>query len=436
MQGEPNQQISEGNSVKSVALIGSDYNGMKPTMLVKVGDQVKLGQALFSDKKTPGVIYTSPGAGKVSAINRGAKRVLQSLVIELEGDAEETFESYEETKLEGLTRELVQDNLVKSGLWTSIRTRPFSKIPELDTIPNSIFVNAMDTNPLAADPAVILNEQRGAFTNGIKLLSKLTNGTTYLCTTPNANIPGVESEFAEKREFRGKHPAGLSGTHIHFIDPVHASKTVWTINYQDVIAIGHLFTTGKLLTDRVISLAGPEVNNPRLIKTRLGASIDDLVSGETSQKENRVVSGSVLTGYKADGPFAYLGRYHLQVSVLEEGRKREFFGWLAPGMNKFSVKGVYLSKLFSSKLYSFTTSREGSQRAMVPIGMYEKVMPLDIQPTFLLRSLIVGDTDQAQLLGCLELDEEDLGPCTFVCPGKYNYGSILRKNLTKIERNG
>ena len=434
--GEPCQEISEGNPVKSVALIGSDYNGMKPKMLVRVGDRVKLGQPLFSDKKTPGVIFTSPGTGSVSAINRGARRVLQSVVIELEGNEEETFDCYKETELEGLSRSKIQEIMVGSGLWTAFRTRPFSKVPVPKSAPNSIFVNAMDTNPLAANPSVVLNGSRAEFTNGIKILSRLTDGKTYLCTIPDANIPGVESKFAVRKEFEGKHPAGLSGTHIHFIDPVHAGKTVWTINYQDVAAIGHLFTTGKIQTDRIISLAGPEINRPRLIKTRLGACIDDLIRGETSQKEKRIISGSVFSGYKADGSFAFLGRYHLQISVLEEGRKREFLGWLVPGLNKFSVKSVYLSKLFPKRRFNFTTSMEGSRRAMVPIGMFEKVMPLDIQPTFLLRSLIVGDTDQAQALGCLELEEEDLGLCSFVCPGKYNYGSILRENLSKIERDG
>ena len=434
--GEPRQRISEGNSVGSVALVGSDYKGMKPTMLVGMGDRVKLGQPLFSDKKNPGAIFCSPGAGRVSAINRGAKRTLQSVVIELEGEGEERFEFVEETKLEELSGERIRETMVKSGHWIAFRTRPFSKTPEPDAVPHSIFVNAMDTNPLAADPSVVLNEYRAEFTNGIKILSKLTEGRIYLCTASGANVPGIDSRFVVRKEFEGVHPAGLSGTHIHFVDPVHAKKTVWTINYQDVVAVGHLFTTGRIKTDRIVSLAGPEVEKPRLVKTRLGACLNDLVRGEISRKENRIVSGSVLSGFKADGPFVYLGRFHQQVSVLEEGRRRQFLGWLGMGLDKFSVKSVYLSKLFPKRRFGFTTSLEGSRRAMVPIGMYEKVMPLDIQPTFLLRSLIVGDTDQAQALGCLELDEEDLGLCTFVCPGKYNYGSILRANLTKIEREG
>ncbi|MBU2645715.1 Na(+)-translocating NADH-quinone reductase subunit A [bacterium] len=434
--GAPEQVIDEGNPVTSVAVIGTDYNGMKPTMKINEGDTVKLGQILFEDKKTPGVLFTAPGAGKIKAIHRGAKRMLQSVVIELSGDDEETFDMYSEQELADLSRDQVVKNLVRSGLWTAIRTRPYSKVPSPESTPKAVFVTAMDTNPLSANPGVILDRQRGAFTNGLKLIAKLTDGKTYLCKAADANIPGSESKDVITEEFGGVHPAGLAGTHIHFLEPVGGHKTVWYLNYQDVIAIGKLFTTGRLFVERVISLAGPQVKKPRLIRTRIGANIGDLVDGELSSLDNRVISGSVFAGRKAGEAFDFLGRYHLQVSVLEEGRKREFLGWLSPGMKKFSLKNVFLAKLFPRKKFAFTTSEEGNKRAMVPIGMYEKVMPLDIQPTFLLRSLIVRDTEKAQALGCLELDEEDLGLCTFVCPGKYDYGSILRDNLTRIEKDG
>ena len=434
--GTPDQKISDGKPVKSVAIIGADYNGMKPTMKVNVGDTVKLGQILFEDKKTPGVVFTSPGSGKVASINRGEKRVLQSVVIDLEGDDEEKFNTFSETELISLKREQIVENLVLSGLWTSIRTRPYSKIPSPESTPRSIFITAIDTNPLAADPVVFLDEQRGAFTNGLKVIARLTEGKTYLCKTSGAKIPGSDLRDVVVEEFSGKHPAGLAGTHIHFLDPVNINKTVWYINYQDVIAIGKLFTTGRIFVERVVSLAGPEVKKPRLIRTRSGANIDELLEGELNSDKNRVVSGSVLSGRTARDAFAYLGRYHTQISVLLEGTKRDFLGWLLPGINKFSVKNLFASKLIPGRKFAFTSSQEGNKRAMVPIGTYEKVMPLDIQPTFLLRSLIVEDTDKAQALGCLELDEEDLGLCAFVCPGKYDYGSILRKNLIRIERDG
>lgn len=435
--GSPEQKITEGNSVKSVALLGPDYPGMKPTLVVKVGDTVKKGQLLFTDKKTVGVKYTAPGSGILTAINRGDKRVLLSVTIELKGKEEETFQSYDRDKLEGLTREQVQENLVNSGLWTSLRTRPYSKVPDPDSIPHSIFITAIDTNPLAPDVEVVLNEHKETFKEGLIILSRLTEGKVYLCKGENSFVPGRNLSQIDTQEFAGPHPAGLAGTHIHMLDPVSTSKTVWYINYQDVVAIGFLFTTGKIFVERIVSIAGPEVKNPRLIRTRLGASIDDLLQGELNEKENRVISGSVLSGSIAKDTVAYLGRYHHQISVIEEGRKREFLDWIGPRMNKFSLNNIFQMKLlFGRKRYKFTSSLEGSKRSMVPIGSYERIMPLDILPVFLLRALIVGDTDNAQKLGCLELDEEDLGLCTFVCPGKYVYGPMLRSSLTRIEKEG
>ncbi|NOX55187.1 MAG: Na(+)-translocating NADH-quinone reductase subunit A [Planctomycetes bacterium] len=434
---EPRQEIEEGPPIRRVAWVGDDYVGMKPTLAVKEGESVKLGQLLFTDKKTPGVRYTSPGCGTVVAINRGEKRRFQSIVIELEGDEEVRFPSHEPGQLDSVSRDEVRQTLVESGLWTALRTRPFSKVPPPDSVPHSIFVTAIDTNPLAARPELIIAERRDDFVSGLRALRHLTDGRLFLCLAPGRDIPGGELDFVTAEEFAGPHPAGLPGTHIHFLDPVSDHKTVWYLNYQDVIAIGHLFTTGRLLVERVISLAGPSVKNPRLVRTRLGASIDELVQDELTDGENRVISGSVLSGRTAAGPFAFLGRYHLQVSALPEGGRREFFGWLQLGFEKFSIRPVFASRWSRRpRKFSFTTSREGSPRAMVPIGVYEDVMPLDILPTFLLRALIVGDTDQAQALGCLELDEEDLALCTFVCPSKYEYGPILRANLERIEKEG
>ena len=434
--GAPDQTLSPGNQVSKVAVIGFDYHGMKPTMAVKEGDEVKKGQLLFEDKKTEGVRYTAPASGKVVEINRGERRVFQSLVIELSGDESERFEQYDASALGNLTREQVQTNLVQSGQWTCLRTRPYSKVPAPDTVPHSIFVTAIDTQPLACDPEVVIGRDTEAFQQGLTILSKLTDGKVFVCVKEGANIPTSSDARIEQHAFGGKHPAGNAGTHIHYLDPVSATKTVWTVGYQDVIAIAKLFTTGELYTDRVFALAGPQVKKPRLIESRIGACISELVSGELKEGKNRCISGSVLGGRTAKKSVDYAGRYANQISVIEEGDRREFMGWLSPGTNKFSVMNIYLSKLASGKLFNFTSTTNGSERAMVPVGAYEAVMPLDILPTQLLRSLIVGDTEQAQLLGCLELDEEDLALCTFVCPGKYEYGPILRDNLTRIEKEG
>lgn len=436
--GEPEQKIENGNQVKSVAILGVDYVGMKPTMLVSEGDKVKLGQALFTDKKNPGVTFTAPGAGVIKTINRGAKRVLQSVVIELKGSEQVNFAKYTKAELAGLDAAKVKENLVASGLWTSIRTRPYGKVPAIDSTPNSIFVTAIDTSPLAADPAVIIKERADDFINGLTVLAKLTTGKTYVCKATGAAVPTGDAPV-QVAEFFGPHPAGLPSTHIHFIDPVNIAKFVWHLDYQAVIAIGALFTTGKLNVERVVSLAGPTVKKPRLIKTRVGANTNDLVAGELEEGvESRVISGSVLYGQEAADWAAFLGAYSNQISVLKEGRERELFGWIVPGKNKYSALNIYTSSVdrkFDRK-FPLTTDKNGSNRAIVPVGVYESVMPLDILPTPLLKALVVGDSDQAQLLGCLELNEEDLALCTFVDPGKHDFAPVLRANLTKIEKEG
>ena len=434
--GGPKQEIEDGNKVKSVAILGTDYVGMKPTMMVSEGDKVKLGQVLFTDKKNEGVKFTSPGAGVIKAINRGAKRVLQSVEIELHGNAQEKFAKYDD--LTGLTAEQVQENLVNSGLWTTFRTRPYGKIPALNSKPSSIFVTAMDSRPLAADPEFIIKARSDDFTNGLKVIAKLTEGKTYLCKATGDEIATGGAPVTVV-EFSGPHPAGLPSTHIHLVDPVNVHKFVWHIDYQAVMAIGALFTTGHLNVERVVSLAGPTVKNPRLLRTRVGANLCDLTTGELQDDvENRIVSGSVLYGHNATDWAAYLGCYHLQVSALQEGRAREFFGWIVAGKDKYSALNVYTSSRDRkhNRLFPLTTDKNGSNRAIVPVGIYEAVMPLDILPTPLLKSLIVGDSDQAQLLGCLELDEEDMSLFTFVDPGKHDFAPVLRANLTKIEKEG
>ncbi|RLA45696.1 MAG: NADH:ubiquinone reductase (Na(+)-transporting) subunit A [Gammaproteobacteria bacterium] len=431
--GAPEQTIQNGAAVDSVALLGPDYVGMKPTMAVKEGERVKLGQLLFSDKKNPFVCFTSPGAGVVKAINRGDRRKLLSVVVALDGDEEETFDSFSETQLSGLERSKVVENLVASGLWTALRTRPYSKIPAVDALPHSIFVTAIDTNPLAADPSVVLAECAGDFENGLKVLTRLTDGAVHVCTKPSTNIPVVEG--ATGHEFDGPHPAGLVGTHIHYVDPIVDHKEIWHIGYQDVVAFGRFFCTGRIPTERVVALGGPEMESPRLVRTRLGADLSQLLAGQP-RPETRVVSGSVLSGFKAAGALAYLGRYHNQVTAIKEDDGRYFMQYMSPGANQHSSMPIYLSNLSKGKSFDMTSSTNGSERAMVPLGNYEQVMPLDILPTQLLRALVVGDTQMAQRLGCLELDEEDLALCTYVCVGKYEYGPILRDNLTRIEKEG
>ncbi len=446
--GAPEQKIEDAPKVKRVAIVAADYPGMKPRVLVKVGDTVKRGQVLFEDRKSEGVRFTAPGAGKVEALNRGDFRALQSVVIELsEGEREgkpaadefQTFTSYAaETKLGELSREQVVALLQESGLWTAIRARPFGRVPSPSSPPpRSLFVTVTDTNPHAPEVGKVLAGREADFEAGLAILAKLTPGKVYVCKGASTKVPTGKLANVELEEFHGPHPAGTVGLHIHILDPVSRRKTVWHVGYQDVILVGRLFQTGKLDVERVVSVAGPTVNEPRLLKTRLGAAIDELVAGGLQDVENRVISGSVLSGRKAMGEIhGYLGRYHLQISALREGRERVLFGWLFPGTEMFSTSGAYVSALTPNKKFDMTTATHGSHRHMVPIGMYERVFPFDILPTFLLRALLVKDVGRAEELGVLELDEEDVALCTFVCPGKQDYGPVLRDNLETIWKEG
>ncbi|HEO70932.1 MAG TPA: Na(+)-translocating NADH-quinone reductase subunit A, partial [Candidatus Hydrogenedentes bacterium] len=441
--GQPEQNIGDSAHVKHVAIAALDYVGMRPTMRVNVGDEVTRGTVLFEDKKTPRVVYTAPGGGKVAAIHRGAKRALQSVVValserELSGEADGLeFASFKDKDPAGLNADEVKDLLLESGLWTGFRTRPYSKVANPETTPHSIFVTAMDTNPLAPSPDVVYEGNKEAFQKGLTCLTRLTEGNIYLCKAAGSKIDAGTYSGITVEEFEGPHPAGNVGTHIHFLDPVHRDKTVWHVGYQDVIAMGKLFATGQLDVTRVVSLAGPAVKRPRLLRTRVGASIHELVNGELEEGDQRIIAGSVHNGRAVtDEAMAYLGPFHQSITCIPEGRERVFLGWLAPGFDTFSIVNAFASCFDRSRTFDFTTALHGGPRAIVPIGVYEKVMPLDILPTFLLRSLIGGDLERAEELGCLELDEEDLALCTFVCPSKIDYGPVLREKLTQIEKEG
>ncbi|HSG89582.1 MAG TPA: Na(+)-translocating NADH-quinone reductase subunit A [Pseudomonadales bacterium] len=439
--GSPEQKIEEGGPVHQVAVLGPDHVGMKPTMRVAEGDRVRLGQPLFEDKKNPGVLFTAPATGTVSAINRGAKRVLHSVVIDVDAAAEaagevESFEAIGPDQISAVDADAVEAALIASGLWVALRTRPFSTTPAPGSRPRSIFVTAIDTAPLAADPLAIIDGHRDAFAHGLDVLARLTDGPVFLCTRPDADVPKGSDARVRHETFSGPHPAGLVGTHIHFLDPVGPGRSVWHIGYQDVIAIGATLTSGRLFVERTVALGGPPVTEPRLLRTRLGAAVEPLVTGETDAAGLRVISGSVLSGRTARGAFGFLGRFDTQLSVIREDHEREMLHYLRAGVNKFSVFPVFASRLFGGKRFDLTTSTNGSARAMVPIGTYEEVMPLDILPTQLLRALLVGDLDNAIALGCLELDEDDVALCTFACPGKYEYGPVLRATLNRIQKEG
>ncbi len=300
--GAPEQSVYPGPPIRHVALCGLDYPGLKPNLLVAPGDTVGLGQALFIDKRDPEVQYSSPGQGTVVAVNRGARRILETIVIRLEESGVEdlSFDALTDEEIRQFDRGSVASRLHESGLWTAFRTRPYSRVPLAHSIPRSIFVTAIDTQPLAADPRVVIKPETTAFASGLLVVSRLTPGAVHLCTGPGWDISIPETERLQLVEFTGPHPAGLPGTHIHNLDPAGPERTVWHIGYQDIIAIGKLFTAGEIDTERLIALAGDRISEPRLILTRLGASTDEIVKDGIRDPDTcRVISGSVLTGRQA-----------------------------------------------------------------------------------------------------------------------------------------
>ncbi len=435
--GSPEQKISEEKFTSKYAILGDDYIGMKPTIVKKEGDSVKKGEVLFTAKKFPTVNFTSPVSGKVIAVNRGAKRKFLSMIIEKEGNEEVSFDSFSFNEIKSLDKEKAMSEVLSSGLWIAFKTRPFSKLADPETMPHSIFINMMDTNPHAPSMTKVLEGKEEYFKAGVAVVEKFTDGNINIVKSPKDNFTIEENEKIKGFEFSGPHPSGLAGTHIHFIDPVGHHKTVWYIDAEDVAAIGALFLTGKLDTSRVISIAGPMAKNPRLIKTSLGANVSELVEGEADLASDvKVISGSVLNGRIAENEVEYLGRFHKQISILKEDREKHFMGWAIPTPKLFSVKNILLSALTPKKKFDLTMALNGGRRAIVPIGNYEAVMPLDILPTFLLRMLAVGDIEESEKLGALELDEEDLALCTFVCQSKIEHGVNLRNLLTTIEKEG
>lgn len=437
--GDPAQVIDVAAVPARVALVAADYPGLKPTLLVQPGERVLRGQPLFEDKKTPGVRYTAPASGTVAAIHRGEMRAFQSLVIDVAPDdgpaAQVALAAPAGRKADALDADALRALLVESGLWTAFRTRPYSRIPAPAAAPHAIFVTAMDTHPHAPAVEQVLAGREADFDAGVRSIAKLCAGTTYVCKAAGSAVTAPAGERVAVEEFAGPHPAGTPGLHIHRLSPVGLEKTVWHIGYQDVTAIGRLVSTGTLDVERVISLAGPGAARPRLLRTRLGASTDALTRGELLPGTQRVISGSVLDGRTAQGDVhGYLGRYHQQIAVVPEAGERELFGYLAPGANKFSIWGVVLGHWAKARKLALTTTTNGSPRAMVPIGAFERVLPMDLMPTFLLRALISRNIEWAEELGVLELDEEDLALCTFVCPGKVEYGPLLRDMLTRIEK--
>jgi Na+-transporting NADH:ubiquinone oxidoreductase subunit A len=402
--GAPAQILRNGPRIETVALQGSDFAGLRPQFRVEEGEEISAGQVLFVDRRRPEIQFVAPVSGSVIAVNRGHRRMLDSIVLRVAGERSRTFDPPGRPDASN-----VRALLLESGQWPALRCRPFERIADPDSVPAALFVTAMTTEPLGVDAAAVLREEKGAFAAGIAAIRHLTPGPLFVCRGADRNHPAVETdEQVQVVEFRGPHPAGLPGTHIHFLLPAGRQRKVWHIGFQDVIAIGHLMQTGRISAERIVSVGGPAVQSPALVRTCLGADLMDLTAGILSDGGGDVLSGSALSGRSS----RYLGRYHTQVTALPHGHVRAGQGLVA--------RALMLLARFQT-------------RSIIPISAYDDVMPLDILPVPLMRALSVGDVETAEQLGCLELAEDDMRLLSHVCPARIDYAALLRRALEQIE---
>ncbi|HKL71608.1 MAG TPA: Na(+)-translocating NADH-quinone reductase subunit A [Marinilabiliaceae bacterium] len=409
------------------AIKPTDFHGLTPKMVVKVDDLVQIGSVLFHDKYRPEIKFVSPVSGIVKDIVRGERRVIQEVIIE--NNDKDEYVDFGALSLASLSREVVIQKMLETGAWPYLRQRPYNILANPEITPKSIFISGFDTSPLAADTEFALAGQEDAFKAGIEVLKHLAP-ELHLGLEPNSaskaysDLVGVTTHH-----FSGPHPAGNVGIQIHHISPINKGDRVWTVQPQDVVAIGNVFLTGKHDFSRVVAVVGSEVKKPLYYRSRIGSSVCELLKNNLKDGSLRIISGNVLTGDQIpdDG---YLGFFHNLVTVIPEGDEYEFLGWALPGIGKFSHSRTFFSWLCSKKKeYKLNANKHGSVRAIVVSGEYEKVLPMDILFEFLIKGVMNDDVDKMEQLGIYELVEEDIALCEYADTSKQELQSILRGGM-------
>ncbi len=436
LKGEATGRIEAAN-VRSFAVQPKNFIGMSPIpkVTVEVGQKVKAGDELFFDKKRPEIKYTSPVSGEVAAINRAEKRSIAEVVIL--ADAKIEYRNFGEFVLEQASREELINFLLESGAWAMIRQRPFNIVADPADVPRDIFISTFDSAPLAPDNNVVVEGREIDFQKGLDALNKLTDGSIYLGLNAQATPSSVftSAEGVEKVYFKGKHPAGNVGVQIHHIKPLNVGENIWTLGVQEVITIGSLFSQGKFDASRVVALTGAELKEPKYVRTYLGANIGELLKDNLENDHIRIVSGDVLSGQrKTDKQF--LNFFDDQITVIEEGDDYELFGWLLPIAPRPTISNTYPNFLFPNQKFKATTNTHGEKRAFVVTSDYEQVMPMDIHVQALMKSIMINDFERMEGLGLLELVEEDVALCEFVCTSKMPLQQILREGLEEMREQG
>jgi Na+-transporting NADH:ubiquinone oxidoreductase subunit A len=428
LKGAAEATIANASAPATVALKPTDFFGLTPKLSVKVDAQVKAGDALFFDKYNPEIFFTSPVSGTVKAINRGERRRILEVVVEADGKNE--FASFAKADPAKLSKEEIVGQLLNSGLWPFIKQRPYGTLAKPSDQPKNIFISGFDSSPLAPDYEFIFKNDISSIQTGINALTKLTEGNVYLGLPGNvSNSIFSNLKNVETNTFAGPHPAGNVGIQIHKVAPINKGEVVWTISIQALVYIGRLFETGQVDLTKTIALSGSEVKAPQYYTTIHGVEIASVLNGKTKQETpERIISGNVLTGTKVDAD-SYLGFFDQQITVIPEGEHYEFMGWAAPGFDKYSASKTFFSSLFPKKEYVLDANMNGAERAFVVSGQYEKFLPMDILPVYLLKAILANDIDKMEQLGIYEVIEEDLALCEYACTSKINVQDILRKGI-------
>ena len=429
LQGKAEKIFMKADPAEKYALKPTDFHGLIPKLVVKQDDLVKAGSTLFYDKSNPEIKFSSPVSGKVAEIRRGERRKILEVIIESDNKYDQI--DFGKESSENLTKEKVTAKMLESGLWPFIRQRPYGIIANPEDTPTAIYISAFDTAPLAPDLDFIVTGNEEDFQAGINSISKLTSGKVYLNVDADYPATSIFNRVSKVKitKFKGVHPAGNVGIQIHHIKPINKGEIIWYLYPQDVITIGRLFKKGIYDASRVVALTGSEVHKPRYYRLLSGSIITPVIKDNIKKdKDVRYISGNVLTGTQVSSN-GYLGFYDSQISVIPEGNNKEFFGWALPGFGKYSKSRTFFSWLTPNKEYKLNTNLHGGERAFVMTGQYEKVLPMDIYPVQLLKSILAGDIEKMENLGIYEVIEEDMALCEFICTSKIEVQQILRKGL-------
>jgi len=435
--GKAKEILNENVRPDVFALKPTDFIGMtRPKVKVIEGDIVKAGTPLLFDKMQPDINYCAPVSGEVVEVKRGAKRKL--LEIKIVADKEIEYvqgEKYSMSDIKNLKPEEIKSIIANGGAWPQIVQRPYGIVADIKDIPKSIFISGFDSSPLAPNYNFILKDSTESFRQGIEVLSKLTNGNIYVNLDGKSEVPSIYSNLngVQVNKFTGPHPSGNVGVQIHHLDPINKGDLIWTINPYGVAQIGKLFTEGIFDASKIIALTGSEVKEPQYYKTYIGAPIRNFTEGNLTTENVRYISGNVLTGENI-GKEGFLGFYHHQFSVIPEGDYHEFLGWLKPTTSKLSFsKALGLFSFLNNKEFKLDTNTRGEKRAFVQTGVFEKVLPMDILPTHLLKAIMANDYDEMEALGIYEVIEEDLALCEFVDVSKHDVQQIIREGINLIK---